>query len=179
MQTIIGMPPQHSVIGMPQAIMRFICSQHMRSMPMSIAPIGIIMQRMPCAVISQCIFGIIGMPQHIIIGMPEHIMAIGAPLATMRSIAMHSSRIDSMLEPSIGIIMHCMPASVMVQVMRHTIGIMVAIGIAGFMPIMGMPFIGICIAVCMGISRGGFEGAERVGRASFFAVFPDQLVRSV
>ena len=68
MQTMHGVLPHIMVIGMPQAIMRFIVSQHIFSMSMLIAPIGIIMQLMPVAVISQVIFGIIAMPQQLIIG---------------------------------------------------------------------------------------------------------------
>jgi len=68
MQTMHGVLPHITVIGMPQAIMRFIVSQHILSMSMLIMPIGIIMQTMPVAVISQVIFGIIAMPQQLIIG---------------------------------------------------------------------------------------------------------------
>jgi hypothetical protein len=68
MQTMHGVLPHIMVIGMPQAIMRFIVSQHILSMSMLIMPIGIIMQTMPVAVISQVIFGIIAMPQQLIIG---------------------------------------------------------------------------------------------------------------
>ena len=51
------------VIGIPQAIIRFIESQHILSISMLIMPVGIIVQIMPVAVISQIIFGIIAMPQ--------------------------------------------------------------------------------------------------------------------
>jgi hypothetical protein len=70
MQTMHGVLPHIMVIGMPQDIIRFIVSQHILSMSMLIMPIGIIMQTMPVAVISQVIFGIIAMPQQLIIGMP-------------------------------------------------------------------------------------------------------------
>ena len=70
MQTMHGVLPHIMVIGMPQAIMRFIVSQHIFSMSMLIMPVGIIMQTMPLPVISQVIFGIIGMPQQLIMGMP-------------------------------------------------------------------------------------------------------------
>jgi len=70
MHTMQGVLPHIIVIGMPQAIMRFMVSQHILSMSMLIMPIGIIMQLMPVAVISQVIFGIIAMPQQLIIGMP-------------------------------------------------------------------------------------------------------------
>lgn len=68
MHTMQGVLPHIMVIGMPQAIMRFMVSQHIFSISMFIMPVGIIMQVMPVAVISQVIFGIIGMPQQLIIG---------------------------------------------------------------------------------------------------------------
>ena len=68
MQTMHGVLPHIMVIGMPQAIMRFMLSQHSLSMSMSNEPMGIIMQVMPVAVISQLIFGIMAMPQQLIIG---------------------------------------------------------------------------------------------------------------
>ena len=70
MHTMQGVLPHIMVIGMPQAIMRSMVSQHILSMSMLIMPIGIIVQVMPVAVISQVIFGIIAMPQQLIIGMP-------------------------------------------------------------------------------------------------------------
>lgn len=70
MHTMHGVLPHIIVIGMPQAIMRFMVSQHILSMSMLIMPMGIIMQLMPVAVISQVIFGIMAMPQQLIIGMP-------------------------------------------------------------------------------------------------------------
>jgi hypothetical protein len=68
MHTMHGVLPHIRVIGMPQAIMRFIDSQHISSISMLIMPVGIIMQVMPVAVISQVIFGIMAMPQQLIIG---------------------------------------------------------------------------------------------------------------
>jgi hypothetical protein len=68
MQIMHGVLPHIMVIGMPQAIRRFIVSQHILSISMLIIPIGIIVQLMPVAVISQLIFGIIAMPQQPIIG---------------------------------------------------------------------------------------------------------------
>ena len=68
MQTMHGVLPHIMVIGMPQAIIRFIVSQHIFSISTLIMPAGIIMQVMPVVVISQVIFGIIGMPQQLIIG---------------------------------------------------------------------------------------------------------------
>ena len=68
MHTMQGVLPHIIVIGMPQAIMRFMVSQHILSMSMLIVPMGIIMQVMPVAVISQVILGIIAMPQQLIIG---------------------------------------------------------------------------------------------------------------
>jgi hypothetical protein len=115
MHTIIGIVPHIMVIGMPQAIMLFIMSQQHFSMSMFIMPIGIIMHIMPLSVISQCMRGIIAMPQQLIIGMPLHIMPQGMPLAILSFIIMHMERIISMLVPSAGIIMHIMPLSVIVQ----------------------------------------------------------------
>jgi hypothetical protein len=68
MQTMQGVSPHVMVMGMPQAIMRFIVSQHILSMSMLITPVGIIVQLMPVDVISQVILGIIAMPQQLIIG---------------------------------------------------------------------------------------------------------------
>lgn len=67
MHTMQGVLPHIIVIGMPQAIIRFMVSQHIFSMSMLIMPVGIIVQVMAVAVISQVIFGIIGMPQQLII----------------------------------------------------------------------------------------------------------------
>lgn len=166
MHTITGVAPQHIVIGMPQAIIWFIVSQHMASMSMLIMPIGIRVQTMPLAVISQVMRGIIGMPQQLIIGAPAHIMPTGVPQAIMRFIMAQRSRIMSMVVPSPGIMVQTMPASVMAQVMRHIIGIMVAMGMLG-MFIMGRVFIGICIAVFMGVLE--FECGLRRCREVFAA----------
>jgi len=68
MHTMHGVLPHIMVIGMPQAIMRFIVSQHIFSISMLIMPVGIIVQVMPVPVISHIIFGIIAMPQQLIIG---------------------------------------------------------------------------------------------------------------
>ena len=68
MQTMHGVLPHIMVIGIPQAIIRFIVSQHIFSISMLIMPVGIIVQVMPVAVISQTIVGIIAMPQQLIIG---------------------------------------------------------------------------------------------------------------
>ena len=116
MQTMHGVVPHIMVIGMPQAIMRFIVSQHILSISMLIMPVGIIMQSMPFAVIVQDIFGIMGMPQQLIIGMPEHIMPTGVPQAIMSVIIMQRLFIISMLVPSAGIIEHFMPSAVIMQV---------------------------------------------------------------
>lgn len=109
MHTMHGIEPHIMVIGMPQAIMRFIMSQQVLSMSMVIMPPGIIMHIMPCAFISHFIAGIIGMPQQLIIGMPLHIIPHGVPLAIIWFIIMHMEFIISMLVPSPGIIMHSMP----------------------------------------------------------------------
>ncbi len=47
MQTMHGIEPHIMVIGIPQAIIRFIVSQHIFSISMLIMPVGIIMQSMP------------------------------------------------------------------------------------------------------------------------------------
>lgn len=115
MQTMHGIEPHIIIIGIPQAIMRFIMSQQHFSIAMSIMPMGIIMHIMPLSVISQVIDGIIGMPQQLIIGIPLHIMPHGVPLAIMSFIIMHMERIISMVVPSAGTIMHIMPRSVIEQ----------------------------------------------------------------
>ena len=117
MQTMHGVLPHIMVIGIPQAIMRFIVSQHILSMSMLIMPIGIIVQTMPVAVISQVIFGIIDMPQQLIIGMPAHIIPTGVPQAIISVSMEHMLFIISIVVPSAGIIMHFMPLSDIEQVM--------------------------------------------------------------
>lgn len=47
MQTIIGMAPHITVMGMPQFIILVIMSQHISSMSMLSMPVGSIMQLMP------------------------------------------------------------------------------------------------------------------------------------
>jgi hypothetical protein len=143
-QTIIGIEPHIMVIGIPQLIIFVIISQHILSMSMLIMPAGIIMQDMPLGVISQLIMGFMDMPQQLIIGMPEHIIMHGVPFFIIMVMVAHMSFNMSMLMPSAGIIMHCMPLSVMVQVMRHDIGIIIATGIDGAMVIGGI------IGACMG-----------------------------
>ena len=115
MHTMHGIEPHIMVIGMPQAIIRFIMSQQHLSMSMPIMPLGIIIIIMPLAVISNFIMGIIGMPQQLIIGMPLHIMPHGVPLAIISFIIMHMERIISMDVPSAGSIMQSMPWSVIEQ----------------------------------------------------------------
>ena len=131
--TIIGIVPHIIVIGIPQLIIFVMVSQHILSISMLIMPVGIIMHCMPFAVISQVIMGFMAMPQQLIIGMPAHIIMQGVPFFIMDIMVMHMSFIMSMLMPSAGIIMHCMPLSVIVQVMRHDIGIIMATGIDGAM----------------------------------------------
>jgi hypothetical protein len=143
-QTIIGIEPHIRVIGIPQLIIFVIISQHILSMSMLIMPAGSIMQAMPLAVISQLIMGFMDIPQQLIIGMPEHIIMHGVPFFIIMFMVAHMSFNMSMLMPSAGIIMHCMPLSVMVQVMRHDIGIIIATGIDGAI------FIGGIIGACMG-----------------------------
>lgn len=47
MQTMHAVEPHIMVIGIPQAIMRFMVSQHIFSISMLIMPVGIIMHSMP------------------------------------------------------------------------------------------------------------------------------------
>jgi hypothetical protein len=68
MQIMHGVLPHIMVIGMPQAIMWFIVSQHIFSISMLIMPVGIITHTMLFALISQVILGIMAMPQQLIIG---------------------------------------------------------------------------------------------------------------
>lgn len=117
MQTMHGVLPHIMVIGIPQAIIRFMVSQHILSISMLIMPVGIIMQLMPEPVISQVIFGIIAMPQQLIIGMPAHIIPTGVPQAIISPSIVHMLFIMSMVMPSAGIMVHFMPLSVIEQVM--------------------------------------------------------------
>ena len=135
MQVISVTPPHIMAIVMPQPIMRRIMSQHMAIMSMPMAPAGFIMQRMPVAVISQVMAGIIGMPQHIIIGMPLQVIMHGIPQFIIDCIMSQQSFIMSIDMPSAGVIMHSMPSAVMSQVMWHIIGDMpIIMGI-----VIGMP----------------------------------------
>jgi len=109
MQTMHGVLPHIMVMGMPQAIMRFMVSQQTLSMSMLIMPVGIIMQVMPFAAISQVIFGIIAMPQQLIIGMPAQVMPTGVPQLIISVSMEHMFFIMSMLMPSAGIMTHFMP----------------------------------------------------------------------
>jgi hypothetical protein len=115
-QAIIGMVPQHIIIGMPQFIMFCIMVQNMASISMLMPLVGIIMQVMPFLPISQLIVGIIGMPQHIIMGMPPQVIIIGMPRAIMSLIIVHMSLSISMVQPSPGVIMHFIPLSIISQV---------------------------------------------------------------
>jgi len=115
MQTMHGVSPHIMVIGIPQAIIRFIISQHISSISMLIMPVGIIMQFMPVAVISQLIVGIMAMPQQLIIGLPAHIIPTGVPQLIISVSMLHMLFIISMLVPSAGIIVHFSPESVMAQ----------------------------------------------------------------
>src|SRR3569832_811254 len=127
----MGVMPHITVIGMPQLIIFVIMSPHIPSMSLLIMPVGIIMQDMPLGVISQLIVGFMDMPQQLIMGIPEHINMHGVPYFIIMAKVAHMSFNMSMLMPSAGIIMHCMPLSVMVQVMRQDIGIIIATGIDG------------------------------------------------
>ena len=153
MQTITGIEPHIMVIGMPQFIICVIMSQHILSMSMLIAPIGIIMQVMPWRVISHDIFGIIAMPQQLIIGMPAQVIMQLMPLSSIDMSMVHMSFIISMVVPSPGIIEHIMPWAVMEQDMRQFIGIIMAIGMDGMAAGMeAIAFIGMDMAVFMEIS---------------------------
>lgn len=169
MQTIIGVLPHIMVIGMPQAIMRFMVSQHIFSMSMLIMPVGFIMQTMPMSSILHSIAGIIGMPQQLIIGMPAHIIVHGVPQAIIDVIISQQDFSMSMLVPSAGFIAHIMPSMVMVQSMWHIIGIMVAIGMASTpMSVIGMWPIGIMfIAVFIQDSSVGKESRLRDGGGAY------------
>ena len=57
--------------------------------------------------------------------MPPHIIMHGMPIAIMDIIALQRSRIMSICEASIGIILHIMPSLVISQVMRHIMGIII------------------------------------------------------
>lgn len=157
MHTIIGMPPQVMVMGMPQAIIRSMVSQHIFIMSMLIMPVGFIMQTMPPDSMVQVIIGIIGMPQQAIIGMLPHIIPQGVPQAIIDVIMSQQAWSISMVVPSAGFITHIMPSAVMEQSMWHIIGIIVAIGMdgieAGMLPI-GIMF----IAVFIGVSVRGCRG---------------------
>lgn len=148
MQVISVTLPHIIDIVIPQPIMRVIMSQHIAIMSMVMAPCGFIMQRMPLAVISQVMAGIIGMPQHVIIGMPLQVIMQGMPQAIIDCIISQQSFIMSMDMPSVGVIMHSMPSAVMVQVMWHIMGDMpIIIGMVGI----GMPAIdsGMAIVFCI------------------------------
>jgi hypothetical protein len=144
-QTIIGIEPHIMVIGMPQFIIFVIMSQHILSMSMLIMPIGIIMQVIPCFDISQVIDGIIAMPQQLIIGMPAHVIMQDMPLDIIDVSIVHMSFIMSIVVPSPGSIVHIIPLSVMAQVMRQFIGIIIAIGMDGMEPM----FIGIVFIIAL------------------------------
>ena len=135
MQTIIGIEPHIMVIGMPQFIIFVIMSQHILSISMLIMPVGIIVQVMPCFVISQDIVGIIAMPQQLIIGIPAQVIMQDMPLDIIDVIIVDMSFIMSIVVPSPGIIMHIIPLSVIEQVMRQFIGIIIAIGMDDIEPI--------------------------------------------
>lgn len=82
---------------------------------MLILPLGIIMQVMPCPVISSFISATMGIEQQLIIGMPQHIIMQGVPLCIISLIIEHASFIMSIVTSSPGEMMHIIPLSVMVQ----------------------------------------------------------------
>lgn len=90
------------------------------------------------------------MPQQLIIGMPAQVIMQDMPLFIMEVSIPHMSFIMSMVMPSPGIIVHCMPLSVMVQLMRQFIGIIMAVGMADMF--MGMAFVGMDMAGVMEVS---------------------------
>lgn len=90
------------------------------------------------------------MPQQLIIGMPAQVIMQDMPLFIMEVSIPHMSFIMSMVMPSPGIIVHIMPLSVMVQLMRQFIGIIMAVGMAGMF--MGMAFVGMGMAGVMEVS---------------------------
>ena len=75
----------------------------------------------------------------------------------------HMSFFMSMVMPSPGIIMHIMPCSVISQVMRQLMGIIIAIGMTGIAPfmVMGIELIGIeVIAALMKVSCAVSKGLQ-------------------
>lgn len=96
------------------------------------------------------------MPQQLIIGMPAQVIMQDMPLFIMEVSIPHMSFIMSMVMPSPGIIVHIMPLSVMVQLMRQFIGIIMAVGMAGMF--MGMAFVGMGMAGVMEVSGRGWNG---------------------
>ncbi|WKB55859.1 hypothetical protein [Eleftheria terrae] len=142
MQTISGAEPHIMVIGMPQAIMRVIMSLHSDIISIGIMSPPIMVQRMPSAVISQFILGIIGMPQTIIIGMPLQVIMQGMPLAIMLFSMSQQSRIMPIDMPSVGVMVQLRPSSVISVLMWHIIGLII-------MPIAGVSVIGIVIIAFM------------------------------
>ena len=165
MQVISVTPPHIMAMVMPQPIMRFIMSQHMAIMSMPMAPAGFIMQRMPVAVISHVMAGIIGMPQHIIIGMPLQVIMQGMPQSIIDCIMAQQSFIMSIDMPSAGIIMHSMPSAVMLQVMWHIIGDMpiimgIVIGMPEFISGMAIFIWGIAF-MCVSLEKVGPDKRRR------------------
>lgn len=75
--------------------------------------------------------GIIAMPQQLIIGMPAHVIMQDMPLDIIDVSMVHMSFIMSMVVPSPAIIMHIIPCSVISQVMRQLMGIIIAMGMVG------------------------------------------------
>jgi hypothetical protein len=117
---------------------------------------------------------------HIIIGMPPHIIITGAPMAIMEFMASQRSFMRDIIEASVGIIFIIMPSFVISQDILHIMGIIMPIimpfiigiimpfiigmpfiidgimpFIMGIMPfimgIIGMPFIGIAMGICIGM----------------------------
>ena len=178
-QHIIGMPLQLIIIGIPQSSIIFIIkAQQLFIMSIFMPAIGMILHIMQSAItvhsithfidgIGMPIIGIgiimlaIGMamlawdmhimlmlPQCIIIGMPQFIIiCIMSALFLNRAISM----------PTAGVILHCMPSSIISQVM---VAIIIGMPIIGIIGMLAFIDIGICMAFIMVV----FPVSSRVGQ---------------
>jgi|SRR5580658_8737355 hypothetical protein len=102
--------------------------------------------------------GSMGMPQQLIIAWPAHIIMHGVPLFIMAVSIPHMSFIICIVAPSPGAITHFMPCSVMTQVMRQFIGIIIGTGIGidvGIVPIGDI--IGVCIGAALFIDSSPYD----------------------
>ncbi|GBL58405.1 membrane protein [Pseudomonas citronellolis] len=166
MQHIIGMPLQLIIIGMPHSIILFISMQQFLNISMFMPCIGIILHIMasPCMehsimhfidgmgmpiiigiIFIMPIIGIIAMPvwdMHIIDMLPQCII-IGMPQFIIIAIISALLRNMAASMPMAGIILHIMPSSCISHCM---VAIIIDMPIMG---IIGLAFIGICIAFIM------------------------------